>query len=391
MRRRFPESTDKPAVVLNGARRGAMSSVMAAVRAFLFGLFAASAVAPAAAEVRLDTIRLPPGFKIELYAKVDGARSMAVVPSLGVVFVGTRDDFVYAVRMDGKVPHAVETVRHDLKVANGIDWKDGYLYVAEQPRLIRLKASDAKTAREATPEILFRDLPDKSAHGWRYARFGPDGMLYVAIGSPCNICMPEGLEGTIVRFKPEGGMPEIYAKGIRNSVGFDFQPGTGDLYFTDNGADHMGDDSPPDELNHAPKPGMNFGYPYFGGGTDRTPAFKDKPLPSGLIPPVVKFGAHVAALGISFYRGKMFPDEYRGDAFVVQRGSWNRSVPDGYRVARVRFKDGKPTGWEPFAEGWLQGSRFWGRIVDVKELPDGSILVSDNEANAIYRITYSTP
>ncbi len=344
----------------------------------------------AAAEIRLNLVRLPPGFKIELYAQVPGARSMAVVPSVGAVFVGTRGDKVYAVPMAGAGPRKGEIVRSGLSVANGIDWKDGYLYVAEQPRLVRFRAPDLATAKTAKAEVLFDDLPDRSWHGWRYARFGPDGMLYVSVGVACNICALEGLQGTIVRFKPTGGKPEVYATGIRNSVGFDFQPSTGELYFTDNGADNMGDDIPPDELNRAPRPGMNFGFPYFGGGTDRTPDFKDAPLPPGLTPPVIEFGAHVASLGISFYRGAMFPAEYNGDAFVVQRGSWNRSVPDGYRVARVRFgKDGRPIKWETFADGWLQGKIYWGRIVDVKELPDGSILVSDNHAGAIYRIFYA--
>lgn len=357
------------------------------------GFLALWVVAPAWAEPPIELIRVPPGFKAELYAEVPGARSMAVVDALGVVFVGTRGNAVYAVHTQGPAPRRVEKVLAGLKVPNGLDWRDGYLYIAEQHRLVRYRANDLSALKAAKPEVLFDRLPDHSHHGWRYVRFGPDGYLYVAIGAACNICTLEGLQGTIVRFRVAGGAPEVYATGIRNSVGFDFQPTTGELYFTDNGADFMGDDSPPDELNHAPKPGLDFGFPYFGGGEDRTPDYKDAPRPVGLVPPVVKFGAHVAALGISFYRGAMFPPEYRGDAFVAQRGSWNRSVPDGYRVARVRFDaQGRARSWETFADGWLgKDGRYWGRVVDVKELQNGSLLVSDNHQGAIYRIFYKSP
>jgi len=203
------------------------------------------------------------------------------------------------------------------------------------------------------------------------------------------------MEGTILRLAPPGTpgprTPEVFARGVRNSVGFDFQPSSGDLYFTDNGADNMGEDVPPDEFNHAPVKGLWFGFPWFGGGTARTDEFQDRPLPAPHNPPAVAFGAHVAALGVSFYRGAMFPAEARGDAFVAQHGSWNRRVPDGYRVARVRFdkKTGKALSWEPFATGFLRpdGAR-WGRPVDVKELADGSLLVSDDFRGAVYRIIY---
>ena len=348
---------------------------------------------PAAAQARLDLVRLPTGFKIESYARVPGARSMAVVDSLGVVFVGTRGDSVYAVidrDHDGRAER-VDLVLDGLKVANGIDWKDGWLYVAEQHRVVRFPAPDLKTLTRAEPEVLFEGLPDNPWHGWRYARFGPDGRFYIAVGSPCNICTVKGLEGTIVRMPPQKGKPEIYASGVRNSVGFDFQPGTGELYFTDNGADMMGDDSPPDEFNHAPRPGLWFGFPYYGGGRDRTTDFWGRKVPRAATFPVVDFNAHVASLGISFYRGAMFPPGFSGDAFVAEHGSWNRTIPDGYRVMRIRFdgKTKKALGKEIFADGWLQGGKSWGRPVDVKELGDGSLLVSDDRLGALYRITYS--
>jgi len=361
----------------------------------LLGLLAHLGAAPArAAELPLHLIKLPAGFKIELYARVRGARSLSVVEGLNAVFVGTRGDSVYAIVDDDKDRRADRVVKvlDGLRVPNGIVWRDGYLYVAEQHRIVRFAAPDLATLSRARPEVLFEGLPDEALHGWRYAGMGPDGLLYVAVGAPCNICKTEGFEGSIVRLPPTGGRPEIFAAGVRNSVGFDWNPKSGEMFFTDNGADGMGDDVPPDELNHAPEKGLWYGYPYFGGGRARTEDFQDQPLPRRPTFPVVGFNAHVASLGIRFYRGGMFPKAYRHDAFVAQRGSWNRTVPDGYRVVRVRFDEkGRAVGKEIFAQGWLQDGEYWGRIVDVKELGDGSLLVSDNYAHAVYRITYQGP
>jgi glucose/arabinose dehydrogenase len=345
-----------------------------------------------AEQLPVAQIKVPTGFKIETYARVPGARSISVVESLNLAFVGTRGDSIYAILDANKDRRAdrVVRVKTGLRVPNGIVWHAGYLYVAEQHRIVRFKAPDLTTLALAKPEVLFGNLPDLGHHGWRYAGMGPDGMLYVSVGAPCNICRLEGLTGTIIRIKPTGGKPEIFASGVRNSVGFDFQPSTGEMYFTDNGADGMGDDSPPDEFNHAPKKGLWYGFPYFGGGHDRTPNFKGQKLPRTPSFPVVEFGAHVASLGVHFYRGSMFPGTYKNDAFVVQRGSWNRTIPQGYRVMRIRFNEsGKVLGKQIFADGWLnKHGEYWGRIVDVKELGDGSLLVSDNHANAVYRITY---
>ncbi len=355
----------------------------------VLGLFLALQARGAGGASPLDRIVLPPGFAIELYARVPGARSMVVVEELGVVFVGTRGSRVYAVAdVDGdRLADAVFPVLDGLNGANGIAWRDGRLFVAEQHRVVSFAAADINTLGVTRPHVLFDGLPDKSHHGWRYAALGPDGGLYVAVGAPCNICRGRGLEGTIVRLDADSGLPRVFARGVRNSVGMDFHPLSGELYFTDNGADGMGDDSPPDELNHAPRAGLHFGFPYYGGGAVRTPDFEGEAAPPTEMP-VVRFGAHVAALGMHFYRGRQFPPEYRSDAFVAQHGSWNRSVPDGYRVARVRFDGrGRAQGWEPFAEGWLVGGRAWGRPVDVKELGDGSLLVSDDRVGAIYRIT----
>lgn len=262
----------------------------------------------------LRLIKLPKGFSIELYARVPKARTMVLKEDWGVTLVGSRGPIVHAVldsNKDGRA-NAIGAIFEDLKLGNGIAWKDGWFYIAEQHRLVRYKAPNINTLAQAKPQVLFDKFPDNSWHGWRYARFGPDGKLYVAIGAPCNICLTNGLEGTIVRFNPTAGpgtiapgmlTPEIFATGVRNSVGFDFHPTTGDLYFTDNGADNMGDDSPPDEFNHAPQKDMWFGFPWFGGGCDRTPDFKGKPVPRPATFPVINFGAHVASLGISFYTG----------------------------------------------------------------------------------------
>ncbi|MBT3358202.1 MAG: sorbosone dehydrogenase [Rhodospirillales bacterium] len=339
----------------------------------------------------IERLSLPPGFTISAFADVPGARSLAVADELGVVFVGTRGSRVYAVQFRPGAPRAdkVSVVRRNLKVANGVAWRDGHLFVAEQHRVVRFRGNNLQALARARPQILAKGLPDKRHHGWRYAKFGPDGHLYVTIGAPCNVCEVDGLEGTIIRLPASGGKPEIFARGIRNSVGLDFHPKSGEVFFTDNGADHMGDDSPPDEFNHAPRGGLHFGYPWFGGGTDRTPAFRGSSPPADARFPVVSFGAHVAALGVHFYGGSMFPADFAGDAFVAQHGSWNRSIPDGYRVVRVRFDNaGNATGYEPFIEGWLRGGKAWGRPVDVAELADGSLLVSDDESGTIWRITH---
>ena len=347
--------------------------------------------ADAVEDADLAKLTLPPGFQISIYAKVPEARSMAPAPDLGVIFVGTRSDTLYAVTMGEGRGADVRTLSNDLRVPNGIAFHDGWLYIAEQHRVIRYRPTRKRLAPHDV-QVLYDKLPDRSHHGWRYAAVGPDDKLYVAIGSPCNICDVSGLEGSIVRMNLDGSGFEPFARGIRNSVGIDFQPSTGTVYFTDNGGDRMGDDVPPDELNRAPRPGLHFGFPYYAGGKAVSPDYRDRPAPENAQFPVVAFGAHVAALGVHFNRGEMLPPEYRNDAFVAEHGSWNRSVPDGYRLTRVRFdEEGRAVGAERFVEGFLQSDGVLGRPVDVKQLPDGSLLLSDDHGGAIYRITYMTP
>jgi glucose/arabinose dehydrogenase len=351
-------------------------------------------VAGARAQSVLDQLNMPKGFEIEVVAKVPGARSLVVMDQWNAVLVGGRGSVVYAAQDtggDGKYNRVIRAVR-GLKSANGIAWREGWLYVAEQHRISRYAAPDLKTLSQAKPEVLYDQLPDNSWHGWRYLQFGPDGKLYVGVGSPCNICRVDGLKGTIVRLNPDGTDVEVFASGVRNSVGLAFHPQTGDLYFSDAGADNMGDDSPPDELNRAEKPGLWFGFPFYGGGHDRTPDFRNLTIMRRAVFPVIEFGAHVTPLGIGFYSGDKFPGDYRYDAFVAQHGSWNRSVPDGYRVMRIRFdkKTRLPVRSEIFIDGWLQANgKPWGRPVDVKQTPGGDLLISDDHAGVIYRLKYT--
>ncbi len=340
----------------------------------------------------LGKIKLPPGFQISIYAnKVLTARSLALGDD-GTVYVGTWEDKVYALRDVDKngVAEQIYTVASGLDRPNGVALLKGDLYIAEIHRIVKLKDIAAHLANPPKPEVVFDGYPKDEHHGWKYLRVGPDGKLYVPVGAPCNICLMENeVYASLTRLDPDGKNFEIYARGIRNTVGFDWNPQTGELFFTDNGRDWLGDDVPPEELNAAPKAGLHFGYPYCHGGDIADPEFGKRKPCSEFTPPVWKFPAHVAALGIRFYKGTQFPASYQGQLFVAQHGSWNRSIPQGYRVALVKFKDGKPVGDEVFAEGWLQDNGdVLGRPVDVLELADGSLLVSDDMSGTIYRIAY---
>ncbi len=344
----------------------------------------------------LASIRLPPGFSISMYADdVPGARSLALSPS-GIVYVGTRDrgdGSVYAVVDEGRDGTAdrVVTIARGLSQPNGVAWHDGSLYVAEFNRVIRYSAIDdfvssGRGFDDVPLATVVRALPETDHHEWRYIGFGPDGKLYVGLGAPCNICDPEAPLAGIARMNPDGSDFEAFASGVRNTVGFDWHPETGALWFTDNGRDELGDDVPADELNAAPRAGIHFGYPFCHQGDVTDPEFGDRLPCEEFEPPAWKLGAHVAALGMRFYDGAMFPPEYRGRIFIAEHGSWNRSSKVGYRVVAVRLENGRPVGEETFAEGWLQGEEAWGRPVDVLVMPDGALLVSDDRAGAIYRI-----
>lgn len=359
----------------------------------IFALLSAAGAPNAVADdLPISKLKLPPGFKISTYAtNVRGARSMVLSPR-GILFVGTREEgALYAIPDDNhdKKGDSVITLARGMFHPNGVEFKDGSLYVAEINRVLRYDNIESKLNKPPQPVVLNSSLPRKTHHGQKYIRFGPDGWLYLPVGAPCNVCEESDERfASIMRMKPDGSNLEVYAKGIRNTVGMDFHPTTKELWFTDNGRDMMGDDIPPEELNHAPRKGMHFGFPYCHGGTISDPEFGRKHPCSDFTPPDLKMPAHTAALGIRFYTGKMFPAEYNNVALICFHGSWNRSVPDGYRVDAVYFKDGKPLKREPFINGWLQSSGVWGRPVDVLIMPDGSVLVSDDHSGTIYRVSY---
>jgi glucose/arabinose dehydrogenase len=348
--------------------------------------------APADRKLPLEKIRLPPGFRISIYAgEVPDAREMALSPD-GTVFVGTREvGNVYALpdrNHDGR-PDEVVVIARGLRSPNGVAFRDGALYVAEIDKIWRYDDIDAHLKDPRRPRLVTDRLPREGWHGWKFIAFGPDGWLYVPVGAPCNVCERPDPFASIVRMHPDGAGLEIFARGVRNTVGFDWDPRTRDLWFTDNGRDYLGDDAPPDELNHAPRPGLHFGFPYCHAGTIADPKFGKGHPCSQYAPPARNLGPHVAALGMRFYTGKMFPPEYQNQIFIAEHGSWNRSHKIGYRVSLVRLKDGAPVSYEPFAEGWKQGESAWGRPVDVLVMPDGSLLVSDDQAGVIYRMSYA--
>jgi glucose/arabinose dehydrogenase len=337
-------------------------------------------------------ITLPPGFSIGVYeADVPNARQMAAGPR-GVVFVGSRSEGkVYAV-VDADGDHRAEAVHvlaRGLSMPSGIAFRDGNLYVAEVSRIVVLRDVARDLARPPKVEVVSNAYPSDTHHGWKFIAFGPDGRLYVPVGAPCNVCTPPGpLHATITRLDLAGGAPEVVARGVRNSVGFDFQPGTGELWFTDNGRDWLGDDQPPDELNRLTRRGEHFGFPYCHGSDLPDPEFNAGRPCREFTPPARALDPHVAALGMRFYEGRMFPETYRGGVFIAEHGSWNRSTPIGYRVTFVKIDGGRATSYEPFATGWLRGGVAAGRPADVLVLADGSLLVSDDKAGRIYRITY---
>lgn len=359
-------------------------------RSFFFLLLVACLPAWAG-DLPLHEIRLPPGFGISLYAdNVPGARSMALA-SDGTLFVGTRGDKVYALpNRDGDHrADAVITLLRGLNTPNGVAFRDGALYVAEINRILRYDNIATRLKNPPKPVVVNDAFPKDTAHGWKFIRFGPDGKLYVPVGAPCNICEPDPARyAGIFRINPDGSSLEQYASGVRNTVGFDWHPATRELWFTDNGRDWLGNTSPPDELNHAPRAGLHFGYPYCHGRAIADPEYGGTRHCSAFTPAAQELGAHTAALGMRFYDGALFPDTWRHRIFIAEHGSWNRLPPFGYRITTARVEGNRVTAYELFAEGWLGRLTAWGRPVDVQVMPDGALLVSDDKAGVIYRIGY---
>ena len=345
----------------------------------------------------LEKIELPPGFQISIYARnVSGARAMALSPR-GILFVGTFRErgkeppgTVYAV-MDDDNDHQADrviTVAENLDHPNGVAVLGDDLYVAEISRILRYRGLAADPNLKIEPDVI-AVFPKDFHHGWKYINFGPDGKLYVPVGAPCNICEAKPEYALIARMNADGSEREVFARGVRNSVGFDWHPVTGDMFFTDNGRDLWGNNRPPEEINHAPEAGMHFGFPYRYGKNLVDDTYTTTLTDSDFQPAAVELPAHNACLGIEFYTGKMFPASYQQQAIVACHGSWNRNPPDGYRLSLVKFDNNRAIGYEHFASGWLQDEHYWGRPADVEMLADGSLLVSDDFNHVIYRITYS--
>lgn len=366
-----------------------LSSILVA----LFTAFACTTPQNVPAKGELDLITLPEGFSISVFAKkVKNPRSLALGDN-GTIFVGTRGEgSVYAlVDEDGDFKaDKVHEIAKDLFMPNGVAFKNGALYVAEVNRIIKFDNIESQLDNPPTPTVIFDKYPSKTHHGWKYIAFGPDDKLYVPVGAPCNVCEKEvDFSATMTRMNADGSDVEIIAEGIRNSVGFDWHPQTNELYFTDNGRDYLGNDFPPDELNKLSFIGEHFGFPHCHGGFIADPKFANDRKCEEFTKPIQNLLPHTASLGVEFYNGTMFPEEYRNKVLICEHGSWNRDEPQGYRISAVTLEDGKSTKYEAFAEGWLQAGEAWGRPVDLLELPDGSLLVSDDKGDKIYRITYS--
>lgn len=345
----------------------------------------------APADVNLELLELPPGFVVELYAEdVENARQMALGDN-GTLFVGSRRaGKVHAVIDDDGDYRAdrVLLIASELDLPSGVEFRDGALYVGAVSRILRYDDIENRLDSPPEPVVVTDALPTEPHHGWKYLRFAPDGALFVPVGAPCNVC-DEPDYADIRRMDVSDGSWTVWASGVRNSVGLAFHPDTGELWFTDNGRDMLGDDLPDCELNHAPVAGAHFGFPWCHQGDLLDPEFGDGMDCADYVAPALRLGPHVAPLGLTFYTGDQFPAEYDRDLFIAEHGSWNRSSKIGYRIKRVWFDEqGRAAGQEVFIEGWLQDEESWGRPNDVLQLPDGSLLISDDQAGVIYRVSH---
>lgn len=360
----------------------------------LIAVTAGACSAKSASELPLDTLVLPPGFHIEVYAGgVDNARQLAL-GAKGTVFAGSRDaGKVHAISDsdgDGRAD-SVRMVASRLQLPSGIAFHDGDLYIGAVNRILALRGIEDQLNNPPRPAVVTDKLPDKVHHGWKFIAFGPDGRLYVPVGAPCNICAEDRDFAKILSMKADGSDWRDEALGVRNTVGFDWQPGSNRLWFTDNGRDLMGDDMPSDELNVVTRRGEHFGFPYCHQGDTPDPEFADDRTCSEFTPPAAKLGAHVAAIGMRFYTGTMFPPEYRNAAIIAEHGSWNRTKKSGYRIVAVELDGSKVVKQTVLVDGFQHNEQVWGRPADVLVMPDGALLVADDLAGAIYRITYAPP
>ena len=365
-----------------------VGSHLAKYAALLLALFCWPVLQSCAAdEGVLEQLTLPPGFDIEVYAEVPNARSLALGAD-GTIYVSNRrGSSVYAILPSASGPRQVIEILTGLDMPNGVAYQAGDLYVAENTRITRYRNVDSRLRDMPEADVIVADLPAERHHGWRYIAFGPSGKLHVSIGAPCNVCDEDGF-AVILRMNPDGSNREVVASGVRNSVGFAWHPESDELWFTENGRDMLGDDLPPDELNRVSEPGSHFGFPFCHGGDIPDPEFGSARDCAEFTPPVQRLGPHVASLGLRFYTGTEFPADYRGQILIAEHGSWNRSEKIGYRVSLVRLEGNQPVSYEVFAEGWLQGNTVLGRPVDLQVLDDGSLLISDDQADLVYRVFY---
>ena len=343
-------------------------------------------------EIPINKIKVPQGFKVELWAHgINNARVM-VWGEKGTLFVSSRvAGNVYAVTDQGG-QRTTKVIAKGLNLPNGIAFKDGTLYIAEVHRITKIEGVEGKLgSADLTGEmkVVYETLPKDLPHGWKYLAFGPDGKLYFNIGAPCNICIPPDTHANISRVNVDGTGFEYWAHGVRNSVGFDWHPVTKELYFTTHARDWLGEEVPSDRFDHAPKKGLHFGFPYCHQGDIPDPVFGKERSCAEFAPPLIKTGPHVAGNGVMFYTGSMFPPEYQNRAFLPQRGAWNKTVKSGYAVMMVTLRPGDVPKYETFAEGWLDTNQPWGRPNYTVQMKDGSILLSDDYAGAIYRISYT--
>jgi glucose/arabinose dehydrogenase len=356
-------------------------------------LLAACSTTSRPAKGSLAKIKLPPGFEISVYTDaVPNARTLALSPN-GTLFVGTyKEGKVYAVvpSAAGGTPRVV-TVAEGMNNPNGVAFRDGALYVVEPTCIYRFDAIEQQLAAPPKPTKIYEGFPQQKIHGLRTIRFGPDGMAYVPVGSSCNVCKANPdryavlLRLNLADAQPK---PEIFGRGIRDTQGYDWHPQTGELWFVENGRDGLGNDAPPDELNRAPKAGLDFGFPFCHGTNVADPKFGAERACADSTAPALDLPAHSAPLSARFYTGRQFPAQYRNRIFIAEHGSSDREPKIGHRIGMVTLEDNRVVKYEPFAEGWLQDNVAWGRPVDLIVAPDGALLVSDDKAGAIYRISY---
>jgi len=360
----------------------------------MLGLFGCLVACTATAAPQLDKLTLPKGFHVAVYSdQVPNAREIAL-GAKGTVFVGSNSaGKVYALTDSKNDGHSdkVRVIASGLKLPVGVAFKNGDLYISAVSRILVLRDIENHLDDPPKPDVIYDKFPSETHHGWKFIAFGPDGKLYVPIGAPCNICDKDKDYAKLTRMNADGSGLEDVAFGIRNTVGFDWQPKTRQLWFTDNGRDLMGDDMPSDELNRLSRVGEHFGYPYCHQGDTLDSEFGQGKNCKDFTAPVYKLGAHVAALGMRFYEGSQFPANYKGAIIVAEHGSWNRTKKSGYRVMVAHLNGDKVTAYEPLLDGFEQNEQTWGRPVDVQPLPDGSLLVSDDLAGALYRVTYQSP